>query len=128
MNFSKLATFVVFLAGSSQVAYGIELAPNLSLNTEVEVEHKLDAESTTMILEPELGYVLGIGEFTVGTTLSVWDDTNSFTLDDEFDHLPTLDFGWTYPLQSNVELEAGTSYNFEDEERGEISLKASFSF
>ena len=42
MNFSKLATFVVFLAGSSQVAYGIELAPNLSLNTEVEVEHKLD--------------------------------------------------------------------------------------
>ena len=128
MNFSKLATFVVFLAGSSQVAYGIELAPNLSLNTEVEVEHKLDAEATTMIVEPELGYVLGIGEFTMGTTLTVWDDTNSFTLDDEFDHLPTIDFGWTYPLQSNVELEAVTSYNFEDEERGEISLKATFSF
>ncbi len=128
MNFSKLATFVVFLAGSSQVAYGIELAPNLSLNTEVEVEHKLDAESTTMILEPELGYVLGIGEFTVGTTLNVWDNTNRFTLGDQFDHVPTMDFGYSYMLQDNLELEAGTSYNFEDEERGEITLKASFSF
>jgi hypothetical protein len=128
MNFSKLATFVVFLAGSSQVAYGIELAPNLSLNTEVEVEHKLDAESTTMILEPELGYVLGIGEFTVGTTLNVWDNTNRFTLGDQFDHIPTMDFGYSYMLQDNLELEAGTSYNFEDEERGEITLKASFSF
>ena len=128
MNFLKLATFVVFLAGSSQVAYGIELAPNLSLNTEVEVEHKLDAESTTMILEPELGYVLGIGEFTVGTTLNVWDNTNRFTLGDQFDHVPTMDFGYSYMLQDNLELEAGTSYNFEDEERGEITLKASFSF
>ena len=128
MNFSKLATFVVFLAGSSQVAYGIELALNLSINTEVEVEHKLDAESTTMILEPELGYVLGIGEFTVGTTLNVWDNTNRFTLGDQFDHIPTMDFGYSYMLQDNLELEAGTSYNFEDEERGEITLKASFSF
>ena len=128
MNFSKLATFVVFLAGSSQVAYGIELAPNLSLNTEVEVEHKLDAESTTMILEPELGYVLGIGEFTVGTTLNVWDNTNRFTLGDQFDHIPTMNFGYSYMLQDNLELEAGTSYNFEDEERGELSLKATFSF
>ena len=128
MNFTKLATIVAFIAGSVQIAHGIELAPNLSLDTEVELEYKLDAESTTMILEPELGYVLGIGEFTVGTTLSVWDDTNSFTLDDEFDHLPVLDFGYSYMLQDNLELQAGTSYDFEDEERGEISLKASFSF
>ena len=94
----------------------------------MEVEHKLDAESTTMILEPELGYVLGIGEFTVGTTLNVWDNTNRFTLGDQFDHIPTMDFGYSYMLQDNLELEAGTSYNFEDEERGEITLKASFSF
>ena len=128
MNFTKLATIVAFIAGSGQVAYGIELAPNLSLNTEVELEYKLDAEATTMIVEPELGYALGKADLTLGTTLSVWDNTNSFTLDDEFDHLPTLDFGFSYMLQDNLELEAGTSYNFEDEERGELSLKATFSF
>jgi len=128
MNFTKLATIVAFIAGSVQIAHGIELAPNLSLDTEVELEYKLDAESTTMILEPELGYALGKADLTLGTTLSVWDNTNSFTLDDEFDHLPTLDFGFSYMLQDNLELEAGTSYNFEDEERGELSLKATFSF
>ena len=128
MNFTKLATIVAFIAGSVQIAHGIELAPNLSLNTEVELEYKLDAEATTMILEPELGYALGKADLTLGTTLSVWDNTNSFTLDDEFDHLPTLDFGFSYMLQDNLELEAGTSYNLEDEERGELSLKATFSF
>ena len=128
MNFTKLAALVAFMVGSSQIAYAIDLTSNISLDTEVELEHKLDAEATTMIVEPELGYALGKADLTLGTTLSVWDNTNSFTLDDEFDHLPTLDFGFSYMLQDNLELEAGTSYNFEDEERGELSLKATFSF
>ena len=128
MNFTKLAALVAFMVGSSQIAYAIDLTSNISLDTEVELEHKLDAEATTITLEPEFSYTLGLADFTVGTTLEVWDNTNRFTLGDQFDHIPTMDFGVSYPLQENLELEAGTSYNFEDDERGEITLKASFSF
>lgn len=128
MNFTKLAALVAFMVGSSQIAYAIDLTSNISLDTEVELEHKLDAEATTITLEPEFSYTLGLADFTVGTTLEVWDNTNRFTLGDQFDHIPTMDFGVSYPLQENLEIEAGTSYNFEDDERGEITLKASFSF
>ena len=128
MNFTKLAALVAFLASSSQIAYAIDLAPNISLDTEIELEHQLDAEATTIILEPEITYTLGLADFTVGTTLEIWDNTDRFTLDDQFDHIPTMDFGVSYPLQENWEIEAGTSYNFENEQRGEIILKATFSF
>ena len=128
MNLIKLAAAVAFIAGSAHIAYGADLAPNLTLNTNVITEYKVDAETTTMILEPELGYDLGMTDFTIGTTLTVWDNANSFTLDDEFDHFPTFDFGITYQMQSNLAFEAGTSYDFDAGERGEFSLKATFSF
>ena len=99
MNFTKLATIVAFIAGSAQIAQAAEL-----------------------------GYSYGLVDFTVGTKLNLWDNANAITLDDEFDHLPVFDFGITYDLQDNLALEAITSYDFEAEERGEITLKATFSF
>ena len=56
------------------------------------------------------------------------DNTNNFTLDDEFDKLPTLKFGASYMAMDNLELELGTSYDLEEEERGEITATATFSF
>ena len=50
------------------------------------------------------------------------------TFGDQFDSIPVMDFGVSYPLQENLEIEAGTSYNFEDDERGDITLRATFSF
>ena len=121
-----LATAVAMAATS---ATAMDLGTTgLTLNTDVVAEHKFDAETTTMTVNPELGYAVGSANFTMGTLLSVWDDTNSFTLDDEFDHAPTLDFGVTYPLMSNAELEVGTTYDFEAEARGELSAKLTFSF
>ena len=120
-----LATAVAMAATS---ATAMDLGYGLTMNTDVVAEHKFDAEATTMIINPELGYMTGKAEWTVGTTLSIWDDTNSFTLDDEFDHAPTLDFGVVYPVMGNLEFEAGTTYDFEAEERGELSAKFTFSF
>ena len=121
-----LATAVAMAATS---ATAMDLGTTgLTLNTDVVAEHKFDAETTTMTVNPELGYAVGSANFTMGTLLSVWDDTNSFTLDDEFDHAPTLDFGVTYPLMGNAELEVGTTYDFEAEARGELSAKVTFSF
>ena len=121
-----LATAVA-MAATSATAMDLGMT-GLTLNTDVVAEHKFDAETTTMTVNPELGYAVGSANFTMGTLLSVWDDTNSFTLDDEFDHAPTLDFGVVYPVMGNVEFEAGTTYDFEAEERGELSAKFTFSF
>ena len=104
--------------------------PGLALNTEVVAEHKVDAETTTLVATPELAYSMGAATFTAGIELNVWDNTNSFTLDNEFDAKPEILFGATFvpPTMTNLELEAATSYNFETEERGEITLTATFNF
>ena len=121
-----LATAVAMAATS---ATAMDLGTTgLTLNTDVVAEHKFDAETTTMTVNPELGYAIGSANFTMGTLLSVWDDTNSFTLDDEFDHMPKIDFGVTYPVSGNTEFEVLTSYDLEAEARGELSAKLTFSF
>lgn len=121
-----LATAAALIASS---AAAIDLgASGVSLDTEVVAMHQVDAESTTLTINPELGYVFGMANFTMGTKLNVWDNDNRITLDDELDHLPVIDFGVTYDLTDNVELEAVTSYDLEAETRGEVKMMATFNF
>ena len=100
----------------------------LTLNTEAEAQYKVDAETTTIKLTPELGYAFMGVDLTAATTLNVYDNAGGFTLDDEFDHLPTLKVGASYMANDDLELELGTSYNFETETRDEITLTATFAF
>jgi len=100
----------------------------LTLNTEAEAQYKVDAETTTIKLTPELGYAfLGL-DLTAATTLNVYDNAGGFTLDDEFDHLPTIDLGASYMATDALELEIGTAYNLEAKERSEVTLTATFAF
>ena len=103
-------------------------ATGLTLNTEVVAKHLVDAGTTSATINPELGYNFGLADFTIGTKLNVWDNANSLTLDDEFDHMPVMDFGITYGLTDSLELEAITSYDLEAGDRGEMTLTATFSF
>ena len=128
----KLIATATLLAFAS-TANAMDLpVPGLALNTDVVAQHKVDAEASTLTITPELEFTPQDGPLTLtaNTTLNVWDNTNSFTLDDEFDSLPTLKFGATYvpAMMDNVELELGTSYDLEAEERGEITATATFSF
>ena len=118
---------VAAMAATSATAMDLGTS-GLTLNTDVVAKHLVDAGTTVATINPELGYNFGLADFTVGTKLNLWDNANAITLDDEFDHLPVFDFGITYDLQDNLALEAITSYDFEAEERGEITLKATFSF
>lgn len=125
----RILATVFAVAMTATTAQAVELTPNLALNTEVVAEHKVDAETTTLVATPELAYTPAAGlELTAGIELNVWDNTNSFTLDNEFDVKPEILLGATYQLRDNLELEAATSYNFETEERGEITLTATFNF
>jgi len=122
---------VAAMAATSATAMDLPV-PGLALNTDVVLEHKFDAEATALTIEPELEFTPQDGPLTLtlGTELSVWDNTNEFTIDDEFEVLPTIDFGATFevPAVTNMELELGTSYDFETETRGEITATATFSF
>ena len=123
-----LALATTFFASSVMAA---DITPDLALNTDVVTTHMWDAETTTVILNPELSYT-GLGydtTFTVGTKLNVWDNTSKIMLDDELDHLPVFDFGISWKAMDQLELEAVTSYDFEAEGRSEdIKLVATFSF
>lgn len=124
-----LAATVVATLFAGAAAAETQLAPNLSLETEVKAERKVDADSTILTVNPELTYGAAPAlDFTLGTVLSVWDNTNEVTLDDEFDHLPVLSFGATYDFTESLSFEALTSYDLEAEERGEITVSASFKF
>jgi len=125
-----LATVVATLFAGT-VSAETQLGGGFSLETEVKAERKVDADTSIVTLNPELTFdvptVNGL-EFTTGTKLSVWDNTNDFTMDDEFDHLPVIDFGVEYALRDDLTLEAATTYDLEAEERGEITLTATFAF
>lgn len=120
---------VAAMAATSATAMDLPV-PGLALNTDVVATHKVDAEATTLTITPELEFVPNDGPLTLtaNTTLEAWDNTNRFTLDDEFDHMPTINFGASYMAMENLELELGTSYDLEAEARGEITATATFSF
>ena len=118
---------VAAMAATSATAMDLGTS-GLTLNTDVVAKHLVDAGTTVATINPDLGYNFGLADFTVGTKLNLWDNANAITLDDEFDHLPVFDFGITYALQDNLELEATTSYDMEASDRGEITLVATFSF
>ena len=125
------AATVVATLFAGAVAAETQLGNGVSLETEVKAERKVDADTSIITINPELTFdvaaVNGL-EFTTGTKLSVWDNTNDFTIDDEFDHLPVIDFGVEYAVRDDLTLEAVTTYDLEAKERGEITLTATFAF
>lgn len=121
-----LAT-VAALATTSAMAEDLGTT-GLTLNTDLEAQYKVDAETTTFKLTPELGYVFMGVDLTAATTLNLYDNAGGFTLDDEFDHMPTIDLGASYMASDALELELGTAYNLETKARSEVTMTATFSF
>ncbi len=130
MNLYKLAAAVALTAGFAQTVHSAELGSNISLDTEVKTTYKVDAETTVATINPELSYN-GFGNFEleVGTTLNLWENVGTTSdITDELNHLPVLEFGATYNLSDNMDLELGWNYDLEAEKRSDISLSASFNF
>ena len=126
-----MRTFVLAMVAAMATAPAMAAdlgTTGLTLNTEAEAQYKVDAETTTIKLTPELGYALMGVDLTAATTLNVYDNAGGFTLGDEFDHMPTIDFGASYMATDALELELGTAYDLEAKERSEITLTATFAF
>ena len=123
-----LSTVAAILLATSSFA-DTPLGSNLTFGGELKAERKVDADTSIVTIKPELEWTpLEKTEFTFGTTLSVWDNTNHMMIDDELDHLPVIDFGAEYQVRDDFSIEAKTSYDLEAEGRGEITFSATFDF
>ena len=125
---TTVLAMVAAMATTSAMAETALGTTGLTLNTEAEAQYKVDAETTTVKLTPELGYTFYGVDLTAATTLNVYDNAGGFTLDDEFNHMPTIDLEASYMMNDALELELGTAYNFETESRSEVTLTATFAF
>jgi hypothetical protein len=130
----KFTVAAIALLASATVASAMDLPiAGLALNTEVVAEYKVDAETATLTATPELAYspalVSGLTA-TAGIELDVWSKADGFTLTNQFDVKPEILLGLTYApaALTALELELGTSYDFEAAERGEITMTATFNF
>ena len=128
-----LATTVLALT-SATAASAMDLPiAGLALNTEVVAEYKVDAETATLTATPELAYSPALVEgltATAGIKIDVWSKADGFTLTNTFDVKPEILLGVTYvpAALDSLELELGTSYDFEAAARSEITMTATFNF
>ena len=130
MNFLKLVTLVAFTVCFTQTAHSIEINKNMAVNTEIAATYMVDAETTVTTINPEFSYTgLSSLELTAGTTLNLWENEGEkSSISDELNHLPVLEFGLTYVVNDNFDIEAGFDYDLETEDRGDIRLVAAFKF
>jgi hypothetical protein len=129
-----LIAAIAALGFTATTAAAFELPiPGLELNNEVVAEYKVDAETATLTATPELAYspsFVGGLTATAGIEIDVWSKADGFTLTDTFDVKPEILLGVTYAPGAIdfVELELGTSYDFEAADRSEITMTATFNF
>ena len=124
---TTLIAAAIVLAGAPLYAEGF------SFGGEVDSEYKLDAASMTVTLSPEVNYDMGLWNFEASTDISVYNSTSAdsnFVLLDSLDSgsHPVLDLEATYAMSPSLELSAGTSWDLNTNDRGEVTIGASFSF
>ena len=119
-----LTTAAVAATFLTTAAYAVDLGNGLTVGGELDAHWAVDAEAFTMTLTPEMGYNAWGNDFTVSTDLDVYKNED-VVIGDAFDSL-VVDFKVTRPWMSNIKLYGETSWDFDAEERGEISIGATF--
>ena len=117
-----LATAAVF--GLTSAATAAELGAGFSLNNTATAEYNIDAEAFTLKTEPTLAYdAYGLATLSVGSELMLFEN-EEFALDT----LPTLDFRADKEVYTGLTVYGEVSYDLEAEDRGDMTVGASFSF
>ena len=126
------AVAILFAATTAQAA---DLAPGLSLDTELKAFRSIDAERNQITIEPEVRWepvIDGPFALTVGSLLSVYDSnaTDSLTILDTLEDgsRPNIDLGAYYTLGDGAILYGETAYDIDAEDRTEVEVGLSFKF
>jgi len=126
---------LVALVMATTTAQAADLAPGLSLDTEVKAFRTVDAERNQITIEPELSWepvVDGALSVTVSSLISAYDSTatDSFTLADTFDEgsRPNIDLGVYYQLNANATVYGETAWDIDAKDRTDVEVGVSFKF
>jgi len=134
MRKTLIALAAVMAASTAQA---VDLAPGVSLDTELKAFHLVDAETNNVTIEPVVNWTPGADgplTFSLGTLVTVY-ATDHASGDDiaimnvfEDGHRPAIDLGFDYDLSESTTVYGDTSWNLNDEDRGEIEVGVSFNF
>jgi hypothetical protein len=136
----KLAfAFAVAMAAATPTLAADLPMPGLSLDTEVKLDRAYDAEATTLTINPEVNWnpmVDGPLTLSLGTTVTAFDSTVGSTFADDFilfdnttdGSRPDIELGATYLVREGLEFYGETSWDTNENERGEINFGATFNF
>lgn len=135
----KAIAFAVAMAATTP-AFAVDLPmPGLSLDTEVKLDHAYDAGATVLTINPEVNWqpiIDGPMTLSLGTTVTAYDSTVGDVFADDvilFDSItegsrPAIELGATYELQKGLEFYGETTWDTNENERGEINFGATFAF
>ena len=132
MRKTLIALAALFAATTAQAA---DLAPGLSLDTELKAFRSIDAERNQITIEPELRWVPTVDgplSLTVSSLISAYDSNaaDEFTILDTLEDgsRPNIDFGAYYAASPNATIYGETSWDIDAEDRGEVEVGVSFKF
>lgn len=104
----------------------------LSFGGEAVTEYNMDAEKMTVVLTPEVTYVMGDLDFTVSSDLSMYDssaaDRWAATNLLEKGFRPTIDAEVNYALRPNVDVYAKSGWNLDTQKRSDLTVGMAFEF
>ena len=131
MRKTLIALATLFAATS---AHAVDLAPNVSLDTEVKAWHEVDAEKNYLTINPEVEWTPNAGalSLSVGTVITAYETQtgDNFVLFDALDDgsRPNIDLEAEYDLGNGAELFSETSWDVDNSERTEMKVGVSFTF
>ena len=131
----KIIAAASFMALATS-AHAVDLAPGVSLDTEVKAWHEVDAETNHLTINPEVNWNPapdGALTLSVGTVITAYETRtagDNFILFDALDEgsRPNIDLGAEYDLGNGGELFATTSWDVDAEDRTELKVGVSFNF
>ena len=132
-----MRTTLIALAAlfAATTAHAVDLAPGVSLDTEIKAWHAVDAETNHITINPEVEWTPNAGalSLSVGTVITAYDSSltgDAFILFDTLDDgsRPNIDLGADYDLGNGAELFAETSWDVDNSDRTEMKVGVSFNF
>lgn len=120
---------------AATTAHAVDLAPNVSLDTEIKAWHEVDAEKNYLTINPEVEWTPNAGalSLSVGTVITAYETAttgDSFILFNALDDgsRPNIDLEAEYDLGNGAELFGETSWDVDNSERTEMKVGVSFTF
>ncbi len=127
MNLKNLLATMTVLLFSTCWANAAEIgSTGISIGVETIAEYNVDAEQSTLTIEPELGYdMMGWVDLTASSKMSIYAN-DEWIWDEDFE--PTLNFKATREVMPSVDVYAKTGYSMVSDAMTDVVIGASWNW